>query len=176
MKKQKDTEGTLIPQEYVESKILFIRDKKVMLDRDLASLYGITTGNLNKAVRRNIDRFPEDFMFQLSKDEYDSLRFQFGILKKGQHSKYLPQVFTQDGVAMLSSVLNSQKAIQVNIQIMRTFTKLREMMMSYKDLQKKIEAMERKHAKHDEHFQIIFKTIKEMLNPPVKKKGKIGYK
>ena len=176
MKKHKDTGTALIPQEYVESKILFIRDKKVMLDRDLASLYGITTGNLNKAVRRNIDRFPDDFMFQLSKDEYDSLRFQFGILKKGQHSKYLPQVFTQDGVAMLSSVLNSKKAIQVNIQIMRTFTKLREMMMSHKELQKKIEAMERRHAKHDEHFQIVFKTIKQMLNPPVEKKGKIGFR
>jgi phage regulator Rha-like protein len=176
MKKQKDTGAILVPQEYVESKILFIRDKKVMLDRDLALLYGITTGNLNKAVRRNIDRFPDDFMFQLSQVEYDSLRFQFGILKKGQHSKYLPQVFTQDGVAMLSSVLNSKKAIQVNIQIMRTFTKLREMMMSYKELQKKIEAMEQQHAKHDEHFQIIFKTIKQMLNPPIKKKVKIGFR
>lgn len=176
MKTKKDTEATLIPQEYVESKILLIRGKKVMLDRDLASLYGITTGNLNKAVRRNIERFPEDFMFQLSKDEYNSLRFQFGILKKGQHSKYLPQVFTQDGVAMLSSVLNSNKAIQVNIQIMRTFTKLREMMLSYKELQKKIEAMERRHDKHDQNFQVVFKVIKKMLNPPVEKKGKIGFK
>lgn len=175
MKKQKDTETTLVPQEYVESRILFIRDRKVMLDRDLASLYGITTGNLNKAVRRNIDRFPDDFMFQLSKDEYDSLRFQSGILKKGRHSKYLPQVFTKDGVAMLSSILNSKKAIQVNIQIMRTFTKLREMMMSHKELQKKIEAMERKHAKHDEHFQLIFNTIKQMLNSPAEKKDKIGF-
>lgn len=114
-------------------------------------------------------------MFQLSKDEYNSLRFQFGILKKGQHSKYLPQVFTQDGVAMLSSVLNSKKAIQVNIQIMRTFTKLREMMLSYKELQKKIEAMERRHDKHDQHFQVVFKAIKEMLTPPEKPKGKIGF-
>ncbi|MBC8553478.1 MAG: ORF6N domain-containing protein [Candidatus Brocadiales bacterium] len=166
----------LIPQETIEGKILLIRGHKVMLDKDLAELYGVTTGNLNKAVRRNIDRFPEDFMFQLSKNEYDSLRFQFGILKKGQHSKYLPQVFTQDGVAMLSSVLNSQKAIQVNIQIMRTFTKLREMMMSHKDLQKKIEDMERRHDKHDKHFQLIFKTIKEMLNPSGKTRKRIGYR
>ena len=144
-----------------------------MLDRDLASLYGITTGNLNKAVRRNIDRFPEDFMFQLSKIEYDSLRFQFGILKKGQHSKYLPQVFTQDGVAMLSSVLNSQKAIQVNIQIMRTFTKLREMMMSYKELQKKIVAME---GKYDKQFKVVFDALKGLMTPTGKTKKRIGYR
>ncbi len=175
MKKQNDTKSTLIPQEYVESKILLIRDKKVMLDRDLAFLYGVETKVLNQAVKRNMERFPDDFMFQLSKDEYSSLRSQLVTLKRGQHRKYPPYVFTEQGVAMLSSVLNSQKAIQVNIQIMRTFTKLREMMMSYKELQKKIETMERKHAKHDEHFQLIFKTIKQMLNPPVEKKGKIGF-
>ena len=144
-----------------------------MLDKDLAELYGVTTGNLNKAVSRNIDRFPADFMFQLSKNEYDSLRFQFGILKKGQHSKYLPQVFTQDGVAMLSRVLNSQKAIQVNIQIMRTFTKLREMMLSHKDLQKKIESME---SKYDYQFKIVFDAIKQLLKPQGKPKKKIGYR
>ncbi len=112
-------------------------------------------------------------MFQLSKNEYDSLRFQFGILKKGQHSKYLPQVFTQDGVAMLSSVLNSQKAIQVNIQIMRTFTKLREMMLSHKDLQKKIESME---SKYDYQFKIVFDAIKQLLEPPEKPRKRIGYR
>ena len=175
MKKQKDTKSTLIPQEYVESKILFIRDKKVMLDRDLALLYGVETKVFNQAVKRNIGRFPEDFMFQLSKDEYDSLRSQFVTSKSGGR-RYLPYAFTEHGILMLSSTLNSKKAIQVNVQIMRTFIKLREMMLSYKDLQKKIEAMEKRHAKHDEHFQLIFKTIKEMLNPPVKKKPKIGFK
>ncbi len=169
----KKSKTSLIPQESIEDKILLIRGKKVMLDRDLASLYGITTGNLNKAVRRNIDRFPEDFMFQLSKNEYDSLRFQFGILKKGQHSKYLPQVFTQDGVAMLSSVLNSQKAIQVNIQIMRTFTKLREMMMSYKELQKKIVAIE---EKYDKQFKVVFDALRSLIEPPEKPKKRIGYR
>lgn len=116
-------------------------------------------------------------MFRLSRDEYNELlRCQFGTIKRGQHSKYLPYAFTEHGILMLSSVLNGRKAIQVNIQIMRTFTKLSEMMFSYKELQKKIEAMEKRHAKHDEHFQIIFKTIKEMLNPPVEKKGKIGFR
>jgi len=171
--KEKQNKTSLIPHEAIESKILLIRGKKVMLDKDLAELYGVTTGNLNKAVSRNIDRFPADFMFQLSKNEYDSLRFQFGILKKGQHSKYLPQVFTQDGVAMLSRVLNSQKAIQVNIQIMRTFTKLREMMLSHKDLQKKIESME---SKYDYQFKIVFDAIKQLLKPPGKPKKKIGYR
>jgi len=169
----KKSKTSLIPQEAIEGKILFIRGKKVMLDRDLASLYGITTGNLNKAVRRNIDRFPEDFMFQLSKNEYDSLRFQFGILKKGQHSKYLPQEFTQDGVAMLSSVLNSLKAIQVNIQIMRTFTKLREMMMSYKELQKKIVSIE---EKYDKQFKVVFDALRVLIEPPEKPKKRIGYR
>jgi len=171
--KEKQNKTSLIPHEAIESKILLIRGKKVMLDKDLAELYGVTTGNLNKAVSRNIDRFPADFMFQLSKNEYDSLRFQFGILKKGQHSKYLPQVFTQDGVAMLSRVLNSQKAIQVNIQIMRTFTKLREMMLSHKDLQKKIESME---SKYDYQFKIVFDAIKQLLKPQGKPKKKIGYR
>jgi len=175
MKKQKITEVILIPQEVIEGKILLIRGKKVMFDKDLAKLYGVTTGNLNKAVSRNLDRFPEDFMFKLTTDELKDLIFHFGTSSWGGTRKP-PRVFTEHGILMLSSVLNSKKAIQVNIQIMRTFTKLREMMLSYKDLQTKIEAMERKHAKHDEHFQLVFKTIKEMLNPPVKKKGKIGFK
>lgn len=177
MKNKKSSDIVLVPQEVIESKILFFRGKKIMLDSELAVLYGVETKQLTRQVRRNIDRFPDDFMFQLSKDEYrELLRCQFGTLKRGQYSKYLPYAFTEHGILMLSSVLNSKKAIQVNIQIMRTFTKLREMVFSYKELQKKIEAMERQHAKHNEHFQIVFKAIKEMLNPPVKKTGKIGFK
>ncbi len=136
-------------------------------------LYGATTGNLNKAVRRNIERFPEDFIFQLSKDEYDSLRFQFGIIKKGQHSKYLPQAFTQEGIAMLSGVLNSKRAIQVNIQIMRTFTKLRVMLSTHKELKQKIETMERK---YDKQFKIVFDALRKLIEPPEKPKGKIGFR
>jgi len=110
---------SLIQPEQIEQAILLIRGQRVMLDRDLAALYGVTTGNLNKAVQRNPDRFPPDFMFQLTADEAEALRFQFGSLKRGQHFKYLPQVFTQEGVAVLSSVLGSPRAVQVNIALMR---------------------------------------------------------
>jgi hypothetical protein len=148
-----------------------------MLDRDLAMLYSVETKYLKRQVRRNIERFPEDFMFQLSKQELDNWRSQFVTSNSAENMglRYSPYVFTEQGVAMLSSVLNSKKTIQVNIQIMRAFTKLREMMLSYKELQKKIEAMERRHDKHDQHFQEVFRIIKEMLNPPIEPKGKIGF-
>ena len=116
----------IIPDDIISSKIYLIREKKIMLDKDLALLYGVTTGNLNKAVKRNIKRFPEDFMFQLSKQEFENLIFQFGTSSWGG-TRNLPFAFTEQGVAMLSGVLNSDRAIQVNIQIMRIFTKLREM-------------------------------------------------
>jgi len=161
----------IVPQEIIETKIILIRGKKVMLDKNLAQLYGVTTSNLNKAVRRNIERFPEDFMFQLSKEEFENLKFHFGTSSWGGTRK-LPHAFTENGVAMLSSVLNSDRAIKVNIQIMRTFTKLREMLMTHKDLKKKIEAMEKK---YDYHFKIVFDAIKELLEPPVKTKKKIGF-
>lgn len=144
----------------------------MLFDRDLAALYGVTTGNFNKTVKRNIERFPDDFMFQLTKEEYDSLRFQFGILKRGRHSKYLPYVFTENGVAMLSGVLNSERAVQVNIQIMRTFTRLREMLLTHKDLRQKIEEMEQK---YDYQFKIVFEAIKQLLEPPAKPKKPIGF-
>jgi hypothetical protein len=130
-----------------------------MLDRDLAALYGVENRVPKQAVRRNIDRFPFDFMFELSKKEYQSLRSQNVILRRGQHSKYLSFVFTEQGVAMLSSVLKSNRAIQVNIQIMRVFIKLRQMYVSHEDLKRKIIAMERK---YDKQFQIVFKTIKQL--------------
>ncbi len=172
MKKQKETETVLIPQEVIEGKILLIRSKKVMFDKDLAKLYGVTTGNLNKAVSRNLDRFPKDFMFQLTKNELKDLIFHFGTSSWGGTRKP-PRVFTEQGVAMLSSVLKSKNAIQVNIQIMRAFTKLREMILSHKDLQRKIKDMEKK---YDKQFKVIFEAINQMLNPPEKPKGKIGYK
>lgn len=177
MKKQKKPETTLIPQEYVEGKILLVRDKKVILDRDLATLYGVDTKVLKQAVRRNIKRFPSDFMFELTKEEFEDWRSQFVTSKSDRIGlRYKPMVFTEPGVAMLSSVLNSERAVQVNIQIMRAFIKLREMLLTHIELKRKIEAMEKRHAKHDERFQIVFKAIKEMLNPPVKKKGKIGFR
>lgn len=144
-----------------------------MLDKDLAELYEVETKVLNQAVKRNISRFPDDFMFQLNKEEADILlRSQFVTLKRGQHYKYLPYAFTEQGVAMLSSVLNSERAIQVNIQIIRTFAKLREMLLTHKDLKQKIEAMEKK---YDHQFKIVFDTIKQLLEPPAKSKKRIGF-
>ena len=169
-------EDVVLPIEQIDSIILFVRGLKVILDRDLAQLYGVTTGNLNKAVKRNIDRFPNDFMFQLAPEEYKSLRFQFGILKKGHHSKYLPYAFTEQGVAMLSSVLNSKRAIEVNIAIMRAFVKLREMLATHKELAHKLSDLEQRLEKHDDHIQTIFEAIRQMMATSDKKgKKKIGF-
>jgi hypothetical protein len=128
----------LIPTERIERSILLIRGQKVMLDRELAALYGVTTGNLNKAVQRNPERFPSDFMFQLTSDEAASLSFQFGSLKQGRHFKYLPYVFTEQGVAMLSGVLRSKQAVQVNVAIMRAFVRLRETLSLHQELARKL--------------------------------------
>ena len=164
---------SLIPQEVIEHKILFIRGKKAMLDRDLAQLYGVETRILNQAVRRNIARFPEDFMFQLRSDEMTIWKSQIVISNKERMGlRRRPYAFTENGVAMLSSVLNSERAVQVNIQIMRTFTRFREMLMTHKDLKEKIEAMEQK---YDYQFKIVFDAIKELLEPPEKTKKKIGF-
>ena len=164
----------IVPQQVIESKIFIIRGKKVMLDRDLAILYSVETRALNQAVKRNIERFPSDFMFQLSPDEAKELsRSQIVILKRGQNIKYLPYAFTENGVAMLSSVLNSKRAIQVNIQIMRTFTKIRGMFATHKELKQNIEEMEKK---YDYQFKVVFDAIKQLISPPETKKGKIGFR
>jgi hypothetical protein len=185
MKKSKTKTTSLIPDERIINRIFFIRGKKVMIDGDLAKLYGVGTKVLNQAVRRNLKRFPDDFMFELTKQEAeiwksqivisnsdDSLRSQFVTLKKGrgQHSKYLPLVFTEQGVAMLSSVLKSERAIQVNIQIMRTFTHLREILSTHKDLRDKIEKMERK---YDHRFKIVFDAIRGLLEAKRTEKPRI---
>ena len=169
----------LVPQDVIANKILLIRGRKVLLDKDLAELYGVKPIRLREQVKRNIKRFPEDFMFKLTKEETDLLVSQFAIPSKKHLGGYLPYVFTEQGVAMLSSVLNSERAIMVNIQIMRAFTKLREMLNGHADLRKKIENMERKMAKkfknHDEQFKIIFDAIKLLLEPPKKSDKKIGF-
>ncbi len=162
--------SNLIPVERIESKIYLIRSKKVMLDRDLARLYGVETRGLNKAVTRNLDRFPDDFMFLLNKKEFEDLKFHFGTSSWGGARK-LPRAFTEQGLAMLSSVLRSKRAVHVNIQIMRTFTKLREVLANHAELRKKIEIMERK---YDQQFKVVFDAIKELLKPP-EKKIKIGF-
>jgi phage regulator Rha-like protein len=166
----------LISEEVIERKIYLIRGQRVMLDSDLAKLYGVEVKQLKRQVRRNIDRFPSDFMFQLLKEEYESLRRHFGTLKRGEHSKYLPYVFTEQGVAMLSSVLTSKRAVQVNITIMRAFVKLREMLSTHKELAHKLEQLERKIEKHDEEIKVIFDAIRQLMTPPEPKRKKIGFR
>ena len=166
-----------IPDEVVVSKIYLIRKHKVMLDIDLAELYQVETGRLNEQVKRNADRFPEDFMFQLNNEEWESLRSQIAISKKGKGGRrYAPFAFTEHGVLMLSSVLNSERAVQVNIQIMRIYAKLRGMLLTHKDILLKLEKLERKTSKHDENFKIVFEYLKELLNPPAEPMRKIGFK
>jgi len=162
----------LLPTEVIERKILLIRGQKVMLDSDLAELYGVETSNLNKAVKRNIDRFPEDFMLQLTKEEADSLRFQIGMSKtEGRGGRrYLPYAFTEQGVAMLSSVLNSKRAVQVNIAIMRVFVKLREMIASNKELAKKLDNLEKK---YDTQFKVVFDAIRP-IDDTIRAEKEIG--
>jgi len=175
-----------IAVEVIATRILELRGKKVMLDRDLAKLYGVKVKRLNEQVKRNRKRFPDDFMFQVTKEEIDSLRSQnvtlnsrsqFATLKQGKNIKYLPYAFTEHGIAMLSSVLNSERAIQVNILIMRAFTKLREILLTHKDLAAKIEALEKKYAEHDQTIKEIFQAIKQLLEPPpIKQKPQIGFR
>ena len=165
-------EKSLIPAERIERSILLIRGHKVMLDRDLAKLYGVTTFNLNKAVKRNLDRFPEDFMFQLDFQEVRNLIFQFGISSWGGTRK-LPRAFTEQGVAMLSSVLRSKRAAQVNVEIMRTFVRLRQLLASHKDLARKLEELEKK---YDGQFRVVFDAIRHLMAPPEPKPRRIGFR
>ena len=166
----------LVPPKRIERSILVIRGQKVMLDRDLAQLYGVETRALNQAVRRNIDRFPEDFMFRLTREEIMRIS-QFVIssvhpgVKTLKFSKNV-MAFTEHGVAMLSSVLNSPRAVQVNIQIMRTFAKLREIISQHKDLARKLDALEKK---YDAQFKVVFDAIRQMMTPPEPKRRPIGF-
>lgn len=171
-----------ITDEVIISKIYFIRGQKIMLDRDLAELYNVATGNLNKAVKRNLKRFPPDFMFQLTIQEFKNLIFQNGISSWGG-TRYQPMAFTEQGVAMLSSVLNSQTAIEVNIRIIRVFSKMREMLLTHKDILLKLEQMEKKMMKQDgkmkkneEDIQMIFEALKELLTPAQEPRPRIGFK
>ena len=163
-----------ISTQVIAAKILTVRGKRVMLDSDLAKLYGVETKYLNRQVRRNIERFPSDFMIQITRKEYQEiLRCQFGTLGMGKYSKYLPYAFTEQGVAMLSSVLNSERAIQVNIQIMRAFIQLKRILLTNVNLRRKIEEMEKK---YDKQFAVVFKVIKQLLEqPPIQKKRIIGF-
>jgi len=187
----------ILKPENVAQLVFFVRGEKIMLDADLAMLYGVTTKALNQAVKRNSDRFPLDFMFRLTKKETESLIFQSGrsnrslrsqlvttpgrknlsrsqtvTLKRGQNIKYLPYAFTEQGVAMLSSVLRSQRAVEVNIAIMRTFVQLRRLMDSNATLARKIESLEKK---YDEKFATVFAAIKQLIIPPTPATKRIGF-
>lgn len=166
---------SVVPIERIEKRIYVIRNQKVMLSTDLANLYAVESKALNQAVKRNIERFPEDFMFQLSWEEVKALRSQIVTLKKstGQHTKYRLYAFTEQGVAMLSTVLKSKRAIQVNIEIMRTFVKLKKMLASHDDLARKIDALERK---YDDNFRVVFEAIRQLMELPKKKRNPVGFK
>ncbi len=165
---------TLVDEEII-SKIYVIREHKVMLDGDLAELYQVETRRLNEQVKRNIDRFPEDFMFQLTEKEWEDLKSQNATSSWGGRRKR-PYAFTEHGVLMLSSVLNSDRAIQVNIQIMRIYSRLRSMIMDHKDILLKLERLEGKIVKHDEDFKVVFDYLRELLNPITEPVRKIGFK
>ena len=163
----------IIPIENIVNKIYIFRGVKVMLDRDLAELYGVETAQLKRQVKRNISRFPEDFMFELTKEEFENWRCQFGISNSDRIGlRYAPYVFTEQGVSMLSGVLNSERAINVNIHIMRTFSKLRQMLSAHEDIKKKIESMEKK---YDSQFKIVFDAIRELITEELKPERKIGF-
>ncbi len=162
----------VVTVEMITSKIYLLRGVKVMLDRDLSDLYDVETKALKQAVRRNMKRFPPDFMFELTKDENQSLRSQNVTLKRGRHSKYLPFAFTEQGVAMLSSVLRSDRAIQVNIQIMRVFSRLRSLLLDNVDLRRELEEMR---MQTEERFQIVFETLDQLMTTESKIEKKIGF-
>jgi hypothetical protein len=165
----------LIPVERIERAIHVIREEKVMLDADLAQLYEVETKALVRAVKRNADRFPEDFMFQLTPEEFEILRRQSGTSSQWGGRRYAPYAFTEQGVAMLSSVLRSKRAVQVNVEIMRAFVRLRQLLASHADLVRKLETLEKK---YDSQFKIVFEAIRQLMTPPQpqSKKGKIGFR
>jgi len=167
----------LIPVEVIENQIYYIRGQKVMLDSDLAKLYNTKTYILNQSVKRNLDRFPSDFMFRLSGKEFEILKSQFVMSSSNWGGRRtLPYAFTEHGIAMLSSVLNSKEAIFVNIQIIRTFIYLREMINTHKDLAQKIISLESRYNEHDEQIQLIFQAIKQLIEAPASNDNQIGFR
>lgn len=161
-----------LPAEIIEKRIYILRNQKVMLDFHLAELYGVETRSLKQQVRRNLDRFPDDFMFELNINEIELMVSQNVIPSKSYFGGAIPMAFTEQGVAMLSSVLKSKKAVNVNIEIMRAFVKLRELMLTHKDLARKLESLEKK---YDSQFKTVFDAIKQLMTPTIKEKHKIGF-
>lgn len=169
--------SSLLSSHIIEQHILFIRGQRVLLDADLAILYGVTPKRLNEQVRRNKKRFPADFMFQLTAAESDALRSQFASLKKGRgrHRKYLPFVFTEQGVAMLSGVLHSDRAIRVNIEIMRAFVRLKQISMSNREVLRTLNELENKVARHSVDIENVFEVLRQLMTVPEKPKRRIGF-
>ena len=166
-----------VAEEAIINKIYVVRNQKVMIDRDLAVLYGVDTKRLKEAVRRNIVRFPEDFMFEMSREELASWRTQNATSKEDKHGlRYAPFCFTEEGVTMLSCILNSDRAIAVNIQVIRVFSKMREILLTNKDIFLKLEQLEKKAIAHDQDIQMIFAALRKLLNPPNPPRERIGFK
>ncbi|OGL63631.1 MAG: DNA-binding protein [Candidatus Tectomicrobia bacterium RIFCSPLOWO2_02_FULL_70_19] len=161
-----------MPIERIERAILLVRGEKVLLDADLAALYGVDTRSLVQAVKRNLGRFPADFMFQLTSEEFDNLRSQFVISSWGGR-RSSPYAFTEQGVSMLSSVLKSRRAVQVNVEIMRTFVRLRQMLASHADLARKLDTLEKR---YDAQFKAVFDAIRQLMAPPEPKRKRIGFR
>lgn len=164
------------PDAAITGRIHTVRGQRVLLDRDLAALYGVETKHLKRQVRRNLLRFPEDFMFELTEQENEALRSHFGTLKQGEHTKYLPMAFTEQGVAMLSSVLNNEQAILVNIQIIRVFIRMREILLAHHEVLQKLEELEGRISGHDEEIQAIFDHLTALVSPAEKSRRPIGFK
>ena len=167
--------SSLIPVERIQRAILLIRGQKVLLDADLAQLYGVETKALVRAVKRNSERFPADFMFQLREEEFEDLRCQFGTSSSWGGRRYAPYVFTEQGVAMLSSVLRSPRAAAVNIEIMRAFVRLREILGSHADLARRLDELERQFHEHDEQFAVVFDALRQLLESPQTEPPEVGY-
>ena len=166
----------IVPDETVMNKIIMVRGQKVMIDRDLAELYGVTTKRLNEQVKRNRKRFPEDFMIQLTQEEKEEVVANCDHLQNLKFSPNLPFAFTEHGAVMLASVLNSERAIEVNIQIVRVFTKMREMLLTHKDILLQLEKIEKKLTGHDDDLALVFKYLKQLLNPPQPPRNRVGFK
>jgi hypothetical protein len=168
--------NTLVPMGRIEQKIFFVRGQKVMLDVDLAGLYGVTTKRLNEQVKRNLERFPEDFMFQLTAEEADSLRSQFATSNAGRGGRrYLPFAFTEHGAVMLASVLNSPQAVEVSVYVVRAFVRLREVLATHTELAHKLNELERKVGAHDEAIKSLVTAIRQLMQPPPTKRRRIGF-
>jgi len=164
--------------EPIESFIVTVRNQRIILAADLAKIYGVQTRVLNQAVKRNIKKFPADFLFQLSRKEAEVLgrsRSQSVILKRGQNIKYLPYAFTEHGALMAANVLNSQRAVQMSVFVVRAFVQLRQIIVTHKDLEAKLNELERKFASHDEHIQTLFRAIRQLMAPQDKKQRRIGF-